>query len=212
MFFGRKEKLDLNLLHAVFESQKKTLLEKGYPSLLNISPEDFNGQLENLWKSFAEQIKNIKITVKGNMPLLLVVSHGDLQKKIQKIGGHSELDFSKINNNGPAAENKFYILLDIEDGSKMVARSSKEALKKFKKENRSALNLAESIALLTYFPGLLKKHYFIVADSFYNKGNDFFPLLWLLNDNKNPELHYAWPDIAHGSYGAGSSAIKIKQY
>ncbi|MCX6723371.1 MAG: DUF5701 family protein, partial [Candidatus Staskawiczbacteria bacterium] len=105
--------------------------------------------------------------------------------------------------------NQFYILLDVEDGTKMVAKSAKESLKKFTKDNRFALNLDESIALITYNPEVLKNHYLISAGSFYNKEGEDLPLLWLLDEDHNPELHYAWFDIAHGSYGAGSYAVKI---
>ena len=210
MFFARKEKLNLNSLRTVFDLQKKTLLENSYPALCNMSSEDFSGKLENVWKSFSEKMGAIEINIKGNISLLLVAPQGDVREKIKKMKGHTELDFNKIKTAGQGQSNQCYILLDIEDGTKMAAKSAKEALKKFEKENRFALNLDESIALVTHYPEILKHHYLISAGSFYRKENEQLPLLWLLDENHNPELHYAWFDIAHGGYGAGSYAIKIK--
>ncbi|MDO8486475.1 MAG: DUF5701 family protein [Candidatus Staskawiczbacteria bacterium] len=211
MFFKRKEKLDLNSLKTIFESQKKILLEAGYPAILNISREEFNTKIENLWRLLSEKIDDTKINIKGNIPLLLVTGQGDIKEKIKKINGHTGLDLNKIKNNDAEKPNLFYIVLDVEDGVKMVAKSAKDSLIKFKKENRHALNLDESVALLTYYPEILKNHYLISAGTFYEKENETVPLLWLLDQDHNPELHYAWFDIAHGSYGTGSYAIKINQ-
>ncbi len=210
MFFARKEKLNLDSLKTIFEMQKEFLLVNDYPVMLNMSSENFNSNLTDLWKSLLEKVDSIQINIKGNIPLLLVVQQGSVQEKIKKIKGHTELDFNKIKNNNQDQSNLFYILLDVEDGAKMVAKSAKDSLKRFVKENRSSLNLEESIALLTYYPKTLKNHYLISAGSFYNKEEQDLPLLWLLDEDHNPELHYAWFDIAHGSYGAGSYAIKIK--
>ena len=92
----------------------------------------------------------------------------------------------------------------------MVAKSPKDALRKFQKEGRSALSINESVALLTHYPELLKDHYLISAGSFYTtKDNESLPLLWLLDEHKNPELHYAWFHIAHGSYGTASYGFKV---
>jgi hypothetical protein len=210
MLFTRKEKIDLNSLRTVFDSQRKTLLEKGYPALLGMSFESFNATLESSWNSFSEKTNALEITMKGNISLLLVSKQGDVKEKMKKINGHTELDFSKIETDNANEPNPWNILLDVEDGATMVAKSAKEALKRFEKEKRFALNLDESIALLTHYPETLKHHYFISAGAFYHKENEPLPLLWLLDEDKNPELHYAWFDIAHGSYGAGSYAINIK--
>ena len=208
MFFNKKEKLNIDSLKNAFDAQKKTMIEKGYPATLNMNLEDFNNNLESLWKSVSEKANNLEIEIKGNIPLLLVAG-GNLQERIKLINGHTELDFNDVKINETAE--KLYVLLDVEDGAKMVAKSSKEALKRFSKENRSALNLDESIALLTYHLEILKDHYLIAAGSFYSKDEEDLPLLWLLDEDHNPELHYAWFDIAHGSYGTASYSIKVTQ-
>lgn len=208
MFFKRKEKLNIDSLKIFFDNQRKILIEKDYPTMLDMSLEDFNNNLELLWKSLLEKVNNIEIKIKGKIPLLLVVKN-NFEEKIKKINGHTDLYLDEIKNKTGESSSQFYFLLDVEDGSKMVAKSAKDALKKFTKEKRFALNLDESFALLTYYPEILKNHYLISAGSFYNKEGESLPLLWLLNEDYNPELHYAWFNIAHGSYGAGSYAIKI---
>jgi hypothetical protein len=206
MFLKRKEKLNIDSLKNTFDAQKKILIEKGYSEMLGVDLESFNSSLEILWKSVLEKTENLQIEIKGNIPLLLVANN-NLQERINKIKGHTELDFKNIKTS--ETEKNFYVILDVEDGAKMVAKSAKDALNKFKKENRFALNLDESIALLTYYPEILKNHYLITAGSFYNKERENLPLLWLLDEDHNPELHYAWFDIAHGSYGTASYSIKI---
>jgi hypothetical protein len=206
MFFTKKQKLDAATLHALFNQQKQTLIQKGYPALLGMSEEEFNAQTDSLWKLVSEKLGSLEIIVKGKIPLLLVVSQGLVIEKMAKINAHTELDVANVN---LPKENPLYVLLDVEDGEHMVAKSPKDALKKFEKDNRSALTINESIALLTHYPELLKNHYLISAGSFYPKGNETLPLLWLLDEHGNPELHYAWFHIAHGSYGTASYSTKI---
>ncbi len=207
LFFKPKEKLNIDSLQALFSAQKKTLIDFGYPTMLGMSVEDFNNQLDNLWKTLSQKVATMQITKKGNVSLLIVVNAGNLQEKIQKIKGHSELELKNITNQ--PQESMFSLLLDVEDGHSMVAKSPRDALKKFEKEKRSALTINESIALLTHYPHLLKDHYLISVGSFYPKEGEELPLLWLLDEHKNPELHYAWFHIAHGSYGAASYSIKL---
>lgn len=199
MFFNRKEKLNLTTLRPVFDAQKKVLVDQGYPEF----------ELEQLWNQLAKKADGIEIAVKGTIPLLIVVNQGDVKEKIAKINGHTELNLNNIVNNQNQS-NSFSLLLDVEDGEKMVAKSPETALKKFAKEKRFPLDINESIALLAYKPEILKNHYVISAGSFYTTpDNESLPLLWLLSEHSNPELHYAWFHIAHGSYGAPSYAIKI---
>src|SRR3989344_2402318 len=209
MFFRKKEKLSIESLRPIFETQKNTLLKLDYPALLNMSTEDFNSGLEGTWKSLSEKVADMEIVIRGNVPLLIVVEQGVLQEKIKKIHGHTELDLYNIKKTENASLGPFSILLDVEDGRKMIAKSPKDALKKFEKEHRFSLTINESIALLTHYPELLKNHYLISAGSFYSKEQETLPLLWLLDEHGRPELHYAWFHIAHGSYGTASYKVKF---
>ena len=91
----------------------------------------------------------------------------------------------------------------------MKARSPKDSLKKFAKDGRAPLTIAESMALLLQYPKTLQDHYVVSTGTFFVKDGDEVPLLWIDDDNHNPELHYAWFDIAHGNYGAVSCALRI---
>ncbi len=198
MFFQKKSKINLSELQPVFEAQKKVLLEKNY--------QEFEKDMTEAWKRLEQQAENILFVKQGNISLLLVVN-SQLEKGIKTIQGHTELNLQNIKQEN--SNHTVSILLDVEDGAKMVAKSPKDALKKFVKENRFALTINESIALLTHYPALLKKHYVISAGSFYSKENETLPLLWLLDEHGNPELHYAWFHIAHGSYGTPSYKTRI---
>jgi|GEM_PF-5544320 len=210
MFFNRKEKVNKDLLQSTFQEQKNILLSKEYPALLGMTTEEFNNNLNSLWKSVEQQLNSIELVKKGNVPLLLVTQQGTVEDRIKKINGNTNLDLSHAKNAIKVPKNPFYVLLDVEDGHAMVAKSPKDALKRFQKEHRSPLTLDESIALLTYRPQLLQDHYLTTPGTLYPKDNEQLPMLWLLDGHKNPELHYAWFHIAHGSYGAGSSAMHIQ--
>ena len=58
MFFKHKEKFNLDSLRNLFDVQRKTLIETGYPALLDMSLEEFNNTLESLWGSASEKIKS----------------------------------------------------------------------------------------------------------------------------------------------------------
>lgn len=205
--FNKKNKPDKDALRIVFDEQLKNLIEKNYYEVANISLEDFKNQFELLWKSLEKNLVDIEFTFQGKIPLLLVTPQGDISEKLKKINGHTNLDLFNMAEN--EIQNMQSILLDVEDGTKMMAKSPKDSLRQFKKENRHALTLNEGVALLTHYSEVLKNHYVISAGTFYNKDNEKLPLLWLLDEDNNPELHYAWFDIAHGNYGAASYAIKI---
>ncbi len=201
MFFKKKEKINLENLQSIFTTQRQTLLQKGFGQMLA------KDVFDNAWSQVEKNAQNITVSNFGTTPLLLVVNFNNVEEGIKSINGHTELDLTKIKNEKTLP--LLYVLLDVEDGAKMVAKSPKEALKKFEKESRHALGINESIALLTHHPKLLKDHYVISAGSFYEKEGETLPLLWLLDEHGNPELHYAWFHIAHGSYGTPSYAVKI---
>src|SRR3989344_5517481 len=163
MFFKTKEKINLDQLRGIFDAQKQTLIRKGYQEIFG--KEIFEKEIENTWNRLQENSEKISFIKKGNVPLLLVVNFSDVKQGIEKIQGHTELDLRNIK--PVKSEQAFYILLDAEDGQNMVAKSPKDALKKFEKEKRSALNLNQSIALLTHYPKILKDHYLISAGTFY---------------------------------------------
>ncbi len=205
MFFTKKEKINVAELKTMFDSQKKVLLEKGYGDL--VGQEIFEKETQTAWQELEKNAPTISFVKHGNLPLLLVTNIKDLKQGIEKLHGHTELDISNIKANLP--EKLFYILLDVENGHDMMAKSTEYALKKFIKQERHALTINESMALLTFYPDILKDHYVISAGSFFIKDGKELPLLWLHNEDHNPELHYAWRDIAHGSYGIASYAVKI---
>jgi hypothetical protein len=194
MFFTKKERLNLEILRKEFNSQAVAFSA------------EFKDNLEELWKALESKVSTIAFAPKGQIPLL-IIKEANISEQIKNMHGHTELDLARIDYK--PAKNALYLLLDVEDGRNMVAKSPKDALKKFGKERRHALNINESIALLTQYPSLLKNHYLISAGSFYVKDDETQPLLWLLDAHGNPELHYAWFHIAHGSYGTASYAIKI---
>jgi len=81
MFFQKKEKFNTDSLKSAFLLQKKTLIEKNYPELLNMSQVNFNNALDILWKSVEQKTKNLEVKIKGNIPLLIVVEKSNWDEK-----------------------------------------------------------------------------------------------------------------------------------
>src|SRR3989344_6181319 len=119
MFFVKKEKANIENLRSIFDSQKKILQEKGFTDIFGV--DIFERETENAWQRLKNSAQNIEFKPFGNLPLLLVANPKDMQQSITKINGHTELDLQKITNELP--KSLFEILLDIEDGQKMVAKS-----------------------------------------------------------------------------------------
>ena len=207
-FFSPKIKLDLVELRKVFDNQRKTLLNLGYPELLGLNAEQFQKETEAVWKDCADKHQNATFVQRGTIPLLLVATVKNINKALEKIHGHTDLEIPNIKMN-TSVDDHFYILLDVEDGERMIAKSPKESLKRFSREKRSPLNIHESIALLTHYPHILTNHYVITAGSSLKKDKENMALLWQSDENNNLQLHYAWFDIAHGNYGTASCGAKI---
>ena len=83
LFFQKKEKPSLDILSTTFDAQKSTLLKKGYPNILHISPEAFETQMQLLWKAIAVKASILEFAPKGNIPLLIIVKGGDALEKIK---------------------------------------------------------------------------------------------------------------------------------
>lgn len=209
LFFNTKTKIAPADLEKEFKKQSATLLEKDYPALLGISPTDFQTALNALWQKISTEINGTSLSFTGNIPLLIVVSHLPFTTSIQHLGAHSDLDFNLFSQDTPSPQGLVYCVLDVEDGNKMIAKSPQESVRKFEKQSRFPLNLQESVALLTHHPQTLHDHYITINGTFYKKDGQKLPLLWLLDDDGEPELHYAWFNIAHGKYGAASGAKRI---
>jgi hypothetical protein len=208
MLFKQKTKPNLETLRSAFESQKKFLQERGYPDLVSETQDDFFADMDALWNSLSEKAGSLEFSAKGSVPLLIVPNSGDVAQTMELINASTELALTNLKAE-PAVPGRWYLLLDVEDGSSTVAKSPESNLKKFTKEQRHPLTLQESMALLALRPDILNHHYVVSAGSFYIKDGQTQPLLWLLDPDHHPELHYAWIDIAHGSYGTASCAVKI---
>lgn len=199
-------------MREIFEAQKKTLIEKNYLGLLAMDEDDFNRATESAWNIFKNQAKNYKFKTYGTIPLLLVVNSPNTLDVMEKIGGHTDLKLENIKEKYWAMKEDFYFILDVEDGEKIMARSPKRALKTLKWEGRFALNLNESLALITHYPQILQDHFLVAAGSYYPEGRENLPLVWGVDGDSNPVLKYSWFDIAYGNYGIGSCAAKTFIY
>ncbi|HZZ99700.1 MAG TPA: DUF5701 family protein [Candidatus Paceibacterota bacterium] len=209
LFSKPKSKLEPAVLKALFDQQVRTLVDKGYHGLLNLSEADFRAKLDSLWQRNISKVEDYYFSKDREIPFLVVVKAGDARKSLELAGARTELDLTQIKNKEETPQADIYLLLDVEDGREEVAKSPAESLKRFSKKGRRPLTLNESLALLVHQPEILKDHYVISAGTFIPKNNAELPLIWLLDDDNSPELHYAWFDIAHGHYGSASCALRL---
>ena len=120
-----------------------------------------------------------------------------------------DFDFNEENYNGIQPTGVF-------TPDPLSAKKVADIKKKIETPRKSIQEIIDS-GELNSSDDVLENHYLISAGSFYTKPfntalgeeNEVLPLLWLLDEHSNPELHYAWFHIAHGSYGTASYAIKI---
>jgi len=92
-----------------------------------------------------------------------------------------------------------YLVLDVEDGRKMLKTSPDQVVEIFSQEGRSAYVCREGIFHVMYFSETLRNHYMDLYGS--RCGAKVVPSLYLLGER--PLLSY-WPDLADPEWGSPS--------
>jgi len=93
-----------------------------------------------------------------------------------------------------------YLVLNIEDGRRMLKTSPDRAVEIFSQEGRSAYVCREGIFHVMYFPETLRNHYMDLSGSHY--GVRYVPSLYL--GGGQPLLYYFWSGFATPEWGSPS--------
>ena len=102
--------------------------------------------------------------------------------------------------NAVAVPKGHYLVLDIEDGRKMLKTAPDRAVEIFSQEGRSAYVCREGIFHVMYFPETLRHHYMDLSGSRY--GTRFVPSLCLVEGR--PGLSDFWSNCALPRWGSPS--------
>ena len=102
--------------------------------------------------------------------------------------------------NAVAVPKGHYLVLDVEDGRRMLKTSPDRAVEIFSQEDRSAYVCREGIFHVMYFPETLRNHYMDLSGSRY--GAESVPYLCL--DEGQPRLYYYWSGGANPKWGSPS--------
>jgi len=179
-----------------FDTQVKTLLDKGYPEAAGMEKDQFMNYLNPLKENFrAGSI----IVIPENFVSL------SKQMTMVKLNGKTGviyLDISEIDNaEGTETPRKPYLIHDVEDGKAMLGTSPNNCVKQFKKQGRLGLNAQEGIAVATHNPEILNDHYMDLTGSRL-RSSDLVPNL-CLSDGR-PGL--GWNDAGFSGSGWGSAS------
>ncbi|MBI2633163.1 MAG: hypothetical protein HYW78_02110, partial [Parcubacteria group bacterium] len=197
-------------LEKEFNRQVDTLVNKGFPVLTNRKEHEFREIFTPLRKHL-RQLSREKFP-EGHIPFIIVPSEKllSLEKKIPLMEvegkrGAIDRDFLDLPELKTIDGLKIlrlmaYLIIDIENGKTMLGKSADEAVNQFKIEGRSPLTVEEGVALVFYYPEILKDHNIDLPSSCFS--DDKFAYLWL-SMNK---LELSWGRAKNSSKRWGSAS------
>lgn len=203
-----------------FNRQLDNLLQKGYPSLVNISTEDFLKHLEPLRDRINSLVLPDIDLEKGILPFVIVVTNELIKSEksmslVEKDGKggvtilrpHTSQNFKTIDS-VTIPKSLAYLLVDIDRGKENINLPPNEAMKLIEKENRSPLTINEGIAIITQYPEFLKKNNCFSLLASRTGTDQRVPAIWI-NSKKEPNLGWCWDGNPHTWLGSASCRDRV---
>ena len=203
-----------------FDRQVKTIFDKGYLKIADISEDDFL----NLLAPLKEKLTGLTLPetdfTNGTLPFVIVISSQlvptekamelvDRQGKhgVTKLFPHTPTDFLPVTSlNIPA--NPAYVLLNIDRGKETLNVPPNQALLHIKKEGRSPLTIDEGVAIVTQYPDFLMKNNCFSLLGSRHEGDKRVPAIWI-NSMKEPNLGWCWEGNPHTWLGSASCKARL---
>lgn len=194
-----------------FEEQVERLVALGYPAMLDCSPGEFRGRLDEL-RAYVPEAPGLDV-VQGTVGCVLIVNCPaapvdktlplvvrDGRAAIERLFPHKPGFFRPLPSLVMPAGHA-YLLLDVDRGNSSLNGVPKEAGARIAAEGRTPLMIEEGVALLTQYPEFLQpNHCFMMLGS---RGDDKrVPALWL--SGKQPKLGWCWEGNPHTWLGFAS--------
>ncbi len=201
-----------------FDRQFEQLLQKGYPDLAGVSVREFIKQLRSLRAKAVGGAVAAKRPEDGNLPFVIVVKIGlaAADRAMQLVEREGKKGFVGMYPVEPKSfeviddvkipRGMAYLLMDIDRGERTLNMAPQAAIKILEKKRRSPLTIDEGIAIITLYPGFLKKNncFSLLAS---RRGDRRVPALWL-SENK-PKLGWCWDGNPHTWLGSASCGSRI---
>lgn len=195
-----------------FDRQLNILLQKDYPLLANLDPEQFKKLIIRLKKYLPKQLPDIDI-VEGKLPFVIVIQSQLIPAEtmmskvvwkgkpgLVKLFPHQPLDF-QIRPDLKIPQTQAYLLYSINRGKDFLNISPEDASTKIIQRKQTPLTIDEGIAIITHFPEfLIKNNCFSLLGSRI-PGNKIVPAIWI-NSLKQPNLGWCWNGNPHTWLGS----------
>jgi hypothetical protein len=205
-----------------FDRQVENLLQKGYPGLVGVRPEEFTNSLQPLRKILdaglqvrTEPEKELR---EGHVPFVIVLKSdgGALDKAMERVERNGKTGFTVLEADDLKRFQPIesvcipgglaYLAVDIDTGKETLNVTPESALAILHQENRSPLTIEEGIALVTHFPEVLKKnHCFSLPGS--RCGDRRVAAIWL--SEGRPKLGWCWAGNPHTWLGSASCESRL---
>ena len=200
-----------------FNRQIENLSKKGFPKLAGMDEKKF----ATIFEPLKEQLKELssKEFKEGRIPFVVVPREKllALEKEIPLMEVDGKKGFTTLNlselktaDGVEIPESLAYLVIDVENGKVMLGKSADEAVKQFKKEERSPLTAEEGVAIILQHPEILKDHYMDLGGSRYGGGRGGggrVAHLWL-NEGR-PKLNWYWADDSGARWGSASCGSRV---
>lgn len=198
-----------------FDRQVENLINKDYPALVGLEPEDFKKRLEPLRAATVSAL--IQEELEGRIPFVIAIKGEWVngEKAMQLVERNNKKGFSVMEAeeverfkpiegielpNGMA-----YLVMDIDTGKATRNVTPNEALKIIMNDDRSPLTLEEGVAVITHYPNILiKNNGFSLLGS--RCGDKRVTALWI--SEGKPKLGWCWAGNPHTWLGSASCGLR----
>lgn len=212
--------MNLEKLQSEFDTQKQTLIDKGYPALAKLKADAFSALVDPLREKLSQiDVPEIDV-ISGYLPFVIVVSHTcvpitdamaaivrDGQTGITKLTPLTPEDFHPTDAVAiPDAD--AYLLVGIDRGVASLNVRPQDALIEIQKNNRSPLTIDEGVAIVTHHPEFLMRNNCFSLLGSRHTGDKRVPAIWL-NGKNHPNLGWCWDGNPHTWLGSASCAARI---
>ena len=212
--------MNLEKIQSEFDTQKQTLIDKGYPALAKLKADAFSALVDPLREKLSRiDVSEIDV-VSGYLPFVIVVTHTcvnttdamaaivrDGKTGITKLTPLTPEDFhSREAVTIPDAE--AYILVGIDRGVESLNVRPQDALIDIQKNKRSPLTIDEGVAIVTQHPEFLMRNNCFTLLGSRHTGDKRVPAIWL-NGKNHPNLGWCWDGNPHTWLGSASCSDRI---
>lgn len=198
---------------AELDRQLETLIDLGYPALMGTSETELRDAVERLAAhlptrpSTVAEDDHIPFLLVPTAPLretaLLMTKDGRAASLMIE---DDELEQYRPIEGVTVPEAPVYLLTDIDTGTEFTNVTPESALVTITARGRTALTIAEGIALVTQRPDMLRKNrcFSLLAS---RRGGQRVPAVWI--SQKAPKLGWCWDRNPHTWLGSASAGARV---